>query len=266
MKKTILLSGLVLGMLGVGTAAQADEKEPEMKTAVANTKVYENEGLEDSKKVKEGSVYTVKGTKKIDGKTYEKAYQDDEFVGYIESNKLRHFDGLADKRKVKIVKSDYERWDNFYWSKSKGTAEKGKVYQVKARYQIGNGKNYYSLYDDNGKFAGYINANATDEKNVWTTSSAIILFKRAYQNNEGVFDKYLEIGNYDYNQWKPKTNKKNTIVLERKVNNQTKYIKMISVGTNTVMSVYKSNDKKLTNPEVTFTIQNNSAKIIKTDK
>lgn len=250
-----------LGVLSLATAMPAQAKEDKhMKTAVDTIKIYKDSGLEESKKGKDGSVYDTKGQKKINGKQYTKAYQDGKFVGYIDSKKLRAFDGVKDKRTVKIVKSGYQRWGNFYWSNTKGKAKKGETYEARQRFQIGNGKNYYALYKA-GEFAGFINANATDQKNVWTTSSAIIMFKRAYKYNSKDLSSYISIDNYNIKDWTPIKNKKNTIVLLRD-GTYPKYIKMIASGTNTIMSIYQKSDKSLKNPEVTFTISDASAKII----
>lgn len=261
MKYPFILAAMSLELVAM-TTAKADEN-PTYKTAIDEVKIYQDTDLQDSKVGKDGSVYQVKGSEKIDGKDYDKVYQNDEFCGYIKSDQLRSFIAQKDEREVKIIKSDYERWDNFYWSRSLGKAEKDDKYEVKERYQIGNGKNYYKLYKD-GKFAGFINANATDEPNVWTTSQAIILYKRIQKHNSGKLDQYLQKADYDYKHWEPVYNKKNTIILKRTVGEETRYLKLISSGAYTILFI--ADNEKMEKPAVEFIVQNNSAKIIKTVK
>lgn len=115
MKYPFILAAMSLELVAM-TTAKADEN-PTYKTAIDEVKIYQDTDLQDSKVGKDGSVYQVKGSEKIDGKDYDKVYQNDEFCGYIKSDQLRSFIAQKDEREVKIIKSDYERWDNFYWSR-----------------------------------------------------------------------------------------------------------------------------------------------------
>lgn len=68
---------------------------------------------------------------------------------------------------VTLTKKNYTIWGNFRWSSKKNTTTKlaGKTYLAKGRYNHVNGGVYLSLYDANGKWIGYLNADAATVAN-----------------------------------------------------------------------------------------------------
>lgn len=263
--KKWLLGVALIGTLGAfGLSSQAKASEKVLKTTVQKVEVYKDSSLEKSKTGKHGSVYEIIGQTKIKGKSYDKAYVDSKFVGYIQSDKLRALKGVRDERKVKITKKGYRLWTNFFWTSDHGTAKKGDVYQAKMRFQIGNGKNFYSLYDKKGKFVGFINANGTDEKDVWTTSSAIIFFKRLYKHHQKEIDKYIDVKDFEYRRWEPMKNDGNVIVLRYTGSwGRRYYVKMIASSNNVIVFISKGFDQHLKKPLVKMTVNMTTLKRIK---
>ncbi|MGO2083066.1 CAP domain-containing protein [Vagococcus sp.] len=73
---------------------------------------------------------------------------------------------FSDNRYVKIHKKGYGVWNNFKWQRrGNSTSLYGKTLHVRARYEFFNGATYYSLYDNQGKWQGYLNASATIPSN-----------------------------------------------------------------------------------------------------
>lgn len=81
------------------------------------------------------------------------------WVGYVNGNALNLTYSQYDK--VVSVKKSYDIWSNFNWTAKKGitTANSGKTYNTKYAYAI-NGNTYYSLYNANGVWKGYVNSKA----------------------------------------------------------------------------------------------------------
>ncbi|MBU5368241.1 MULTISPECIES: hypothetical protein [Enterococcus] len=68
-------------------------------------------------------------------------------------------------KSVLVIKSGYSIWNNFSWKeKTRTNSLINKTYQVKWYYKHMNGSIYYSLYDSNGKWFGYINSGAVRER------------------------------------------------------------------------------------------------------
>ncbi len=112
--------------------------------------------------------FQVKGRyEHLNGSTYYSLYNaSGEWQGYINSNATKVGKGkqgayITDGRKVTINKKGYTTWSNFSW-KERSTTNKmmGKKFTARGRYHHTNGAVYYSLYDNNGKWHGYINKNA----------------------------------------------------------------------------------------------------------
>lgn len=61
-----------------------------------------------------------------------------------------------------IVKKNYTVWSNFNWNEALSTAKNyWRTYKIKNYYNHANGSKYYSLFDNNNKLVGYINATGT---------------------------------------------------------------------------------------------------------
>lgn len=71
-------------------------------------------------------------------------------------------DAIRDQRYVTISKGNYSIWQNFSWKK-RSTSDNylNKTLEVRYRYDHLNGSSYYSLYDNNGSWVGYLNKSAT---------------------------------------------------------------------------------------------------------
>ena len=64
--------------------------------------------------------------------------------------------------KYVMLKGDYAIWNGFNWAKSTSAAPyKNKTVQARGIYYHFNGSSYLSLYDNQGKWVGYINQNGT---------------------------------------------------------------------------------------------------------
>ncbi|WP_326932148.1 hypothetical protein [Enterococcus avium] len=73
--------------------------------------------------------------------------------------------GFSMNKSVLVIKSGYSIWNNFSWKeKTRTNSLINKTYQVKWYYKHMNGLTYYSLYDSNGKWFGYVNSGAVRER------------------------------------------------------------------------------------------------------
>lgn len=89
-----------------------------------------------------------------------------------------------------ITSSNYTLWQNFNWTAQKGTsaAINGQTVKVTGKYRHFNGSTYYSLYDKNNKWLGYINATG-----VKLSSNA----QGTYQN----YGKYVTLTKKNFTIW-----------------------------------------------------------------
>ncbi len=84
-------------------------------------------------------------------------------IGYVEESIVKLGGGkegawLARNEYVQVTKKNYPIWQNFGWKeKSNTTKYYNKTLQVKGYYEHFNGSTYYSLYDGNGAWQGYVN-------------------------------------------------------------------------------------------------------------
>lgn len=108
---------------------------------------------------------------------------------------------IADGRYVEITKKGYSTWSNFDWKYRDSTDNiYQKKLQAKGRYQHRNGATYFSLYDSEGKWYGYLNAEATSvlpgaQGNYISDGRYVSISK----------DNYTVWGNFDFNKVKTKT-------------------------------------------------------------
>ena len=92
--------------------------------------------------------------------------KDDNWYGYINSKATkevsRQGEYISDGSYVEITNKNYSVYNNFNWDVRTYSYELyDNLYQARGRYEHFNGLTYYSIYDNNGKWAGYINKNAT---------------------------------------------------------------------------------------------------------
>lgn len=101
------------------------------------------------------------------GSKYLSLYDDKgKWVGYINAAAVEVGKGKQGAvmnygKYVTVTKKNYNAWENFSWKK-KNIKVTNKTYLAKYAYNHSNGSKYLSLYDDKGKWAGYINAAATE--------------------------------------------------------------------------------------------------------
>ncbi len=135
-----------------------------------NYDVWQNFSWKKKKSSKSllNKTYQVKGYyKHINGGTYYSLYDNKgNWQGYLNANAAKVAPGkqgiwFGMNKRGTIYKSGYTVWNDFNWTK-KGTTNSmmNKKYQIKGYYNHFNGDTYYSLYDGNGKWQGYLNSNA----------------------------------------------------------------------------------------------------------
>jgi predicted heme/steroid binding protein len=90
------------------------------------------------------------------------------WIGYMDASGAKLSDNggggkyHAYNKYVTIQSPNYDIWQNFNWDKrSHSSKYTGKVLQARGYYEHFNGSRYLSLYDQAGKWVGYINASGT---------------------------------------------------------------------------------------------------------
>lgn len=100
------------------------------------------------------------------GATYYSLYnRDNKWIGYINAKATKRVPAegnyISDGSYVKLTNFNYNTWQSFNWQKKySGSNLKGKIFKAKGRYEHFNGSTYYSLYDNTGKWYGYLSAAA----------------------------------------------------------------------------------------------------------
>ncbi len=88
---------------------------------------------------------------------------------------------------VTVTSKNYNTWGSFNWEAKRTKSQVyQKTYRVTGRYEHVNGQTYYSLYDNSGRWQGYINAKATKTANgkygVWLKEDKkVIVSSRNYK-------------------------------------------------------------------------------------
>lgn len=96
---------------------------------------------------------------------------------------------ISDGRYVQINKKGYKTYSDFNWKERESTDTLyGKKFEARGRYEHINGSTYLSLYDNQGKWAGYLNANATSTL-------------KGPQGNYVSDGRYVSISKKNYNIW-----------------------------------------------------------------
>ncbi len=101
------------------------------------------------------------------GSTYYSLYDDKgNWKGYLSAGAVKVGNGkqgayIADNKKVSVLKKNYNSWANFSWKKKyPGTYFTDTSYEARGKYYHMNGSVYYSLYNVNGLWQGYISQQA----------------------------------------------------------------------------------------------------------
>lgn len=97
------------------------------------------------------------------------------WYGYVNSNATKLGDGPQGvfqnlNRHILIKNTNYDMYNNFKWNVRQSAAKfKGVGLIAKGQYVHYNGSTYYSVYDGNNNWQGYINADATQIINYYET-------------------------------------------------------------------------------------------------
>lgn len=118
----------------------------------------------------------------VNGSVYYSLYDNnDKWYGYVNKNSVSEGSGkqgayIATNDYVTVTRTNYDLWQNFSWNK-KGSSSQiyQKTYQVRGKYNHFNGSTYYSLFDNNGTWKGYINKNgvtlAPGRQGIWLSKN-----------------------------------------------------------------------------------------------
>lgn len=113
--------------------------------------------------------YLAKGRyEHFNGNVYYSLYDgNDNWMGYLNKDATKvapNKNGIyiSDGRQVKVTNNGYNTWSNFSWEYREGSETiYNQIFTARGRYENINGLTYLSLYDNAGKWHGYINSNAT---------------------------------------------------------------------------------------------------------
>lgn len=103
-------------------------------------------------------------------------YVAEELVNHVSSTQGRwHSENLT----VKVTSRNYDVYRNFDWQKkASGSSVLGKIFNVRGFYKPTDGQTYYSIYDNQGHWQGYLDARAvtetTEGQGPWRAKKAYI--------------------------------------------------------------------------------------------
>jgi len=129
--------------------------------------LYWTSKLGSTEKYSSGLVYKAKYKYTLsNGKIFYSIYQGDTWIGYINSDATEDLRTENINIGVQITSKNYPMWNNFYWTSKKFEAGQlyGNSYTAKVKYTLGNGKTFYSLYDNTNTWIGYVNTQGTSVK------------------------------------------------------------------------------------------------------
>lgn len=142
-----------------------------------NYPIHQNFGWKkknDSKNLKNQSLTVKYEYNHFNGSTYYSLYnQTGDWEGYInqkgvteniEKAKPAQGDAIKVNKYVTVANGNYDMYRNFSWKKkNKASSFINQTLEVKYEYHHQNGMTYYSTYDNQGEWQGYINAKAAKE-------------------------------------------------------------------------------------------------------
>lgn len=153
-----------------GAQGSWQSKETYVKFRSTGT-IYRNFNFDSTAIVSEEmlrNLYKVTGTyRHFYGVVYDSVYDlDGKWIGYIDSAKLSvegdQGPAISDGRYTTITSANYSVWQNFSWkARASSSSYLHQTLKIKYRYEHLNGSVYFSLYDNQNNWVGYINANAT---------------------------------------------------------------------------------------------------------
>lgn len=223
-----------------------DQKTPEdyQKTPADFYATVTNKGVDlytekEQKIVPEDKTYRVKYTYQQEGETYYSLYDNNnQWQGCVKSTEVKKSDSPwgayeEDKNYLQIQNKNYKMYNNQSWN-SPYTASKyyQKTLKVQKIYHHFNGDTYYSLYDNQNKWKGYVNKKATQ---IVSTPWGNAIDKNGYVSITNA-----NYSLYNNKEWNTigKTSKynRNTVKVKKKYNHY---------NGNTYYSLYNKDDKWL---------------------
>ncbi|MGF2142516.1 serine hydrolase [Vagococcus fluvialis] len=146
--------------------------------------------------------YHAKGMyRHFNGSTYYSLFDNKgNWYGYVNSKVAQIGDGAQGiyqsfGRDVTIAKKNYQMWQNFLWvEKDNTTRHLNKKFKARGKYEHFNGSTYYSLYDNSGKWYGYLNAKATAQDAEKIARVQQLLNRKYASPNFGIYVMSLEDG------------------------------------------------------------------------
>lgn len=142
--------------------------------------------------------YLAKGQyRHFNGSTYYSLYDNkNKWQGYLNVGGAKVANGQQgiwqkSGQQVILTKQNWSLWQNFSWKKKASSSSyRSKLFTAQGYYRHFNGSKYLSLYDEKGKWYGYINADAT--KTATSTKSKLskvqtMLNKKYKAGNVGIY-------------------------------------------------------------------------------
>ncbi|OTP32881.1 hypothetical protein A5824_002181 [Enterococcus faecalis] len=131
-----------------------------------------------------GRVYKAKYLYTLDNNnSYYSLYNSNgSWAGYVNSSAARELKADPFDKAVTITKEGYTTWGNFFFASKTGNTQGtlGRVYKAKYVYSLGNGVRYYSLYNNNGSWVGYLNTTAARELKADPFDKDVTITKEGY--------------------------------------------------------------------------------------
>lgn len=105
----------------------------------------------------------------VNGKKYYSVYNNKKnWLGYLDSSSAEEVasaqgNWIKGSGYATVTKKGYSIWSSFGWKEASTSQQQfGKTFRVGGYYNHYNGSTYYSLYDNNNNWLGYVNKNATE--------------------------------------------------------------------------------------------------------
>ena len=140
-----------------------------------NIQIYQNFDwkIKEGRPVKDETLHAKGVYSHLNGNKYFSIYnKDNKWLGYVEEKNVSIAAGKQGLWRqmdeyVSVTKKNYSIWQNFGWKEKNNTTNLfNQTLHVKGYYNHFNGSIYYSLYDGNGNWKGYVNKNAVTKTSV----------------------------------------------------------------------------------------------------
>lgn len=105
---------------------------------------------------------------KVGNRTYYSVYdQNGKWLGFVNASAVVIEKPIAQKKMISLKSKGYQFWGNLMFTQKKNNSDyymnANRNLQVRRYYITGNGSRYYSVYDNHGKWQGYVDASATQD-------------------------------------------------------------------------------------------------------